>query len=107
MYTTILFVDFEKNYINKPDGYLSVWFSFINPNEGDDVKSDRIILQMDMVYPSRLTDNKKQFIKVEISTKEEYEKTKKYLRKTQQLLSESLDQNFESGEEVIAEVDLV
>lgn len=111
------FKDFEENYINRPDGYLSVWFSFINPKEdsdyeefhelGEEVKANRLILQMDMVYPPRLGDGKIVFLCVEINTQEEYEKAVSYLRKTQNLLKESLDENFKSSEEEVQEIEFL
>jgi hypothetical protein len=115
IYKEISFSEFEENYINRPDGYLSIWFSFEDPREEsgnkefklpDDVKSKRAVLEMDMVFPSRLQDRKIQFISVEISTSVEYLKATVYLRKTQALFMQSLNKNFESSDETIAEIDL-
>lgn len=116
MYQSLSFDEFEKNFINQPDrGYLSVWFEFINPKEDsdyeeylepEDTKPKRTILKMDMVLPSRLLDGQITFYEVEIHTKEQYSKSVKYLREAQNLLKESLDKNFTSGDETITEIDL-
>ncbi len=111
----ISFKDFEDNFINSPDGYLSVWFSFSNPKEDPDFPEadepedsipERLILKMDMMVPSRLSDGKVKFLQVIIDTKEQYEKSIKYLRNTQQLLHESLENNFTSSEEELQYVKL-
>ncbi len=111
MYTEISFEQFEKEFINSPGGYLSVWFSFENPkerpdweesNESEEIKPKRTILSMYTVVPCRLKDGKINFVEVVISTKEQYKKSVKYLMETQRLLNESLNENFKNGEETIA-----
>ncbi len=111
----VSFNEFEENFIKQPDGYLTVWSSLGNPKEDSDceesdepeeVKAKRLILKLDMVNPSRFSDGKTKFIWVEISTKEQYQKSIDYLRKTKELLSESLERNLKSGEDVLEEVEL-
>ena len=77
MYRRISFEDFEKSYINSPDGYLTVW-------AGLDDETDSV--NLDMICNYRLQDGKVQFLEVPFESEEQLDKIWRYLYITTSIL---------------------
>jgi len=91
---TIEFDDFEKHFIQNPDGYFPVYSAF----EEDDNSNHLKVVEMDMICEWRLSDSKVKFVRVPFETEEQFRKIVAYLRETSNLLHTAINKRLDDLE---------
>lgn len=80
------FEEFKEVYIAQPDGYFSVYSSFDENDDGENLR----VVKLDMICEWRLPDGKVRFIEVEFSTKEQLDEIVSYLKLTADMLNKAI-----------------
>lgn len=86
------FADFQRQFIERPDGYFPVHTSLDEDNNGDQQK----ILCIDLICEWRLTDGKVLFLSVSFDTQAQFEEIRAYLVTAADLLQQAIRRNVGS-----------
>ena len=91
---TVSFEDFDKYFIEEPDGYMPVYSAFQEDDDGNYLK----IVEIDMICEWRLSDGKAKFFQVPYETKEQFDAIIGYLKATAKILNDKILANISEVE---------
>lgn len=80
------FETFKTNFIEKPDGYFSVYSCLDEDYEGDKLR----VFKLDMICEWRMDDGKVKFVEVPFDTEDQFNQIVAYLRVTAGMLNTAI-----------------